>query len=78
MWEQLPELVLTQVFSYLGRTDRASAAQVCRHWNQVVSSPCLWRNFIIYIDRDLRNEPSVTTSLAVNFFILLGYEISTV
>ncbi|XP_012285961.1 F-box only protein 39 [Orussus abietinus] len=56
MWDQLPELILTHIFRYLGRGDRVNAGQVCRSWNQAMSSPVLWRSVTILVDRDLRGD----------------------
>uniref|UniRef100_H3BHI2 F-box protein 39 n=1 Tax=Latimeria chalumnae TaxID=7897 RepID=H3BHI2_LATCH len=42
-WANLPEISLARVFWWLGDRDRAHAALVCRHWNQVMMSPALWK-----------------------------------
>lgn len=65
MWDQLPELILTQIFSYLNRTDRVSVGQVCRSWNRTLSSPALWRSVTVFIDRDLRGDFPLAGELAV-------------
>lgn len=68
MWDQLPELILTQIFDYLNRTDRASVGQVCRSWNRTLSSPVLWRSFTVLIDRELRGDFPLAGELAVREF----------
>lgn len=65
MWDQLPELILTQIFSHLGHGDRANVAQVCRPWNRALSSPVLWRSITVFIDRDLRGDFPLAGELAV-------------
>lgn len=68
MWDQLPELILTQIFGYLNRADRASVGQVCQSWNHALSSPILWRSVTIFIDRDLRGVFPLAEELAVRIF----------
>lgn len=65
MWDQLPELILTQIFGYLNRADRVSVGQVCRSWNHTLSSPVLWRSFTVLIDRELRGDFPLAGELAV-------------
>lgn len=68
MWDQLPELILTQIFGHLDRADRANVGQVCRSWNRTLSSPVLWRSMTVFIDRDLRGDFSLTGELTVRLF----------
>jgi len=68
MWDQLPELILTQIFDYLDRIDRASVSQVCLSWNRTLSSPVLWRSVTVLIDRDLRGDFPLAGELAVREF----------
>lgn len=70
MWDQLPELILTQIFGHLDRADRASVSQVCRSWNRTLSSPVLWRTVTVLIDRDLRGDFPLAGELAVREFPL--------
>ncbi|XP_003703893.3 F-box only protein 39 isoform X2 [Megachile rotundata] len=67
MWDQLPELILTQIFSHLDRGDRANVAQVCRSWNRALSSPILWRSVTVLIDRDLRGDFPLAGELAAKY-----------
>ncbi|XP_012225223.1 F-box only protein 39-like [Linepithema humile] len=67
MWDQLPELILTQIFGYLNRADRASVGQVCQSWNHALSSPVLWRSVTIFIDRDLRGVFPLAEELAAKY-----------
>ncbi|XP_076766382.1 F-box only protein 39 [Xylocopa sonorina] len=67
MWDQLPELILTQIFSHLGRGDRANVAQVCQSWNRALSSPVLWRSVTVLIDRDLRGDFPLAGELAAKY-----------
>lgn len=65
MWNQLPVLILTQIFGHLGREDRANVAQICQSWDRALSSPVLWRSVTILIDRDLRGDSPLEGDLAV-------------
>lgn len=67
MWDQLPELILTQIFSHLGHGDRANVAQVCQRWNRALSSPILWRSVTVFIDRDLRGDFPLAGELAAKY-----------
>ncbi|XP_017787957.1 PREDICTED: F-box only protein 39-like [Habropoda laboriosa] len=67
MWDQLPELILTQIFSHLARGDRANVAQVCQSWNRALSSPILWRSVTVFVDRDLRGDFSLAGELAAKY-----------
>ncbi|XP_077267790.1 F-box only protein 39 [Temnothorax americanus] len=67
MWDQLPELILTQIFGHLDRADRASVSQVCRSWNRTLSSPVLWRSVTVLIDRDLRGDFPLAGELAAKY-----------
>lgn len=67
MWDQLPELILTQIFGYLNRADRVSVGQVCRSWNHTLSSPVLWRSFTVLIDRELRGDFPLAGELAAKY-----------
>ncbi|KAH0950529.1 hypothetical protein HN011_001499 [Eciton burchellii] len=67
MWDQLPELILTQIFSHLNRVDRANVGQVCRSWNRTLSSPVLWRSVTVLIDRDLRGDFPLAGELAAKY-----------
>ena len=45
-WEQLPSLVLEQIFSLLSLRERASASLVCRRWHSVCfGSARIWAEF---------------------------------
>lgn len=44
-WGNLPDTILTEVFSYLSVIDRFKAASVCRHWMHCLEIPLLWRRF---------------------------------
>ena len=45
MWENLPFLLLEEVFCMLKKRDRLHASLVCRNWNCIFYSPRIWRNF---------------------------------
>ena len=44
-WSNLPHHVMVAVFSYLSRYDQYMAAQSCKAWSEVFSSPYLWTSF---------------------------------
>ncbi|KAL6265039.1 hypothetical protein P5V15_005130 [Pogonomyrmex californicus] len=67
MWDQLPELILTQIFGHLDRADRANVGEVCQSWNRALSSPELWRSVTILIDRDLCGELPLAEELAIKY-----------
>jgi len=47
-WLLLPEHVLICAFTYLGYSDRACAARVCKAWNEAFNSQYLWCRFTFY------------------------------
>ncbi|KAG7213205.1 hypothetical protein KM043_002518 [Ampulex compressa] len=67
MWDQLPELILTQIFGHLDRWDRTNVGKVCRSWNRALSSPSLWRSVTILVDRDLRGDFPLAGELAAKY-----------
>ncbi|XP_046618470.1 F-box only protein 39-like isoform X2 [Neodiprion virginianus] len=67
MWDQLPELILTEIFRHLNSRDRANLGEVCKSWKHAMSSPILWRSVTILIDRDLRGELPLAKELAVKY-----------
>ncbi|BFZ13262.1 hypothetical protein BsWGS_16301 [Bradybaena similaris] len=44
-WANLPDLVLTQVFSYLSEVERCRIGATCRHWLQYLDTSQHWRTF---------------------------------
>ena len=48
MWENLPEILLEDVFQLLSNKDRFRASRVCKRWNDVFYSPRLWHNVSIH------------------------------
>lgn len=42
-FNDLPQEMIVQIFSYLNPLDRARCAQVSKHWNMLVYSPQLWK-----------------------------------
>ncbi|XP_014471782.1 PREDICTED: F-box only protein 39-like [Dinoponera quadriceps] len=67
MWDQLPELILTQIFGHLDHADRASVGEVCPAWNRALSSPVLWRSVAVVIDRDLSDDFPPATILTTKY-----------
>ncbi len=50
-WSLLPDHILVEIFSYLGRSDQVRAARACKTWNDNFHSPYLWTyfNFFFYM-----------------------------
>ena len=48
MWENLPEIILEDVFQFLNNKDRFRASRVCKRWNEVFYAPRLWHNFRVH------------------------------
>ena len=44
-WGNLPDPILSQIFSHLSVVDRCKLACVCRHWMHCLEIPLLWRKF---------------------------------
>ncbi|BFZ13266.1 hypothetical protein BsWGS_16305 [Bradybaena similaris] len=44
-WANLPDPILTQVFSYLSEVERCRVGATCKHWLQCLETPQLWRTF---------------------------------
>ncbi|BFZ13268.1 hypothetical protein BsWGS_16307 [Bradybaena similaris] len=44
-WANLPDPILTQVFSYLSEVERCRVGATCKHWLQFLETPQLWRTF---------------------------------
>ena len=55
-WSSLPHHVLVAIFSYLGRNDQYMAAQSCKAWSEVFSSPYLWTSFAFCFDKKPKDE----------------------
>ena len=65
-WDELPELILIQVFGHLGREDRASVGLVCQHWANCLSSPSLWRRCTVTFDKDFGGSCLLANELLVS------------
>ncbi|GFO25341.1 F-box/lrr-repeat protein 8 [Plakobranchus ocellatus] len=44
-WANLPDPILTHIFSHLTVVDRCRSAGVCHHWKHCLEIPLLWRKF---------------------------------
>ena len=47
-WAGLPHHILVTIFSYLSKNEQCKAAQSCKAWNEIFSSPYLWTSFDFY------------------------------
>ncbi|GAB1865407.1 F-box only protein 33 [Camponotus japonicus] len=70
-WNNLPSVILQEIFSYLSHETRIRASQVCRNWRYTLFHPSFWKK-ITFVFRD---EDSVlwARSLA-NYFALSVHE----
>jgi len=59
-WEELPLIVISQVFGYLDNKDRFNASLTCKDWSDALYSPNLWRRVELHIGFDeMKDERSV-------------------
>ncbi|XP_052122151.1 F-box only protein 33 [Frankliniella occidentalis] len=49
-WNNLPSVILLEVFKYLPRNDTISASSTCRQWRQNLYHGSLWRNLTFEIN----------------------------
>ena len=47
-WANLPSHILVKIFTYLSKSDQFKAAQSCKAWSEIFSSPYLWTSFEFY------------------------------
>uniref|UniRef100_A0A1B6LRU6 F-box domain-containing protein n=1 Tax=Graphocephala atropunctata TaxID=36148 RepID=A0A1B6LRU6_9HEMI len=43
-WNNLPSVILNEVFSYLSHNDKVRASSTCKNWRFALSHPRCWRN----------------------------------
>uniref|UniRef100_A0A336LJA2 CSON011768 protein n=1 Tax=Culicoides sonorensis TaxID=179676 RepID=A0A336LJA2_CULSO len=46
-WNELPDLLLEEIFSYLTVQERYYASLVCSRWRDIFYLPGVWKNFIV-------------------------------
>ncbi|XP_066253438.1 uncharacterized protein [Euwallacea similis] len=46
-WNNLPDLLLEQIFAYLSIKERYYASCVCSNWNRIFYLPYVWREFVL-------------------------------
>ncbi|XP_061589571.1 F-box only protein 39-like [Cololabis saira] len=71
-WHLLPDLCLLQVFRFLPDRDCYRAALVCRHWHQVLRSPCLWTSRRFHFSGRLSLYRPPECSVGVGYVRSLG------
>ncbi|XP_048508438.1 F-box only protein 33 isoform X1 [Athalia rosae] len=42
-WNNLPSVILLEIFSYLPHDEKIAASQVCRNWRYALFHPCFWK-----------------------------------
>ncbi|XP_064640985.1 F-box/LRR-repeat protein 8-like [Lineus longissimus] len=45
-WDNLPDHILVNIFSFLSLTERVQAGYVCKSWQDCFNSPYLWKRFV--------------------------------
>lgn len=45
-WEELPDILLEEVYCHLTYKQRYYASMVCKHWHDLFYSPRIWENFV--------------------------------
>ena len=63
-WEDLPSILLEEIFSSLSITQRYNCSQVCRSWYEIFHSPVVWYTFVF--------DGAIFTRRKFNFY--RGYE----
>ncbi|XP_011139498.1 F-box only protein 33 isoform X2 [Harpegnathos saltator] len=52
-WDNLPSVILQEIFSYLSHESRIKASQVCRNWRYTLFHPSFWRKIsFVFKDED--------------------------
>ncbi|XP_063221046.1 F-box only protein 33 [Bacillus rossius redtenbacheri] len=68
-WNNLPTVVLVDIFSYLSHKDRIKASATCKQWRSALYHPSFWKNRPIHFkvnSKDLSSIPR--TRFLSNFF----------
>ena len=74
MWNEVPELVLRNIFCKLEASDLCAASLTCRLWNSVASEDIIWKQLI----QRLWKISSMLSSLLLVMKIILNVGISKV
>lgn len=67
-WNNLPDLLLENIFSYLNPSDKHSASTTCQSWHSVFYLPYSWHTFIF--------DDTTLTRRKFNYYS--GWQVSTV
>ncbi|XP_067207460.1 F-box only protein 33 isoform X2 [Linepithema humile] len=52
-WDNLPSVILQEIFSYLSHDTRIRASQVCRNWRDTLFHPSFWKKIVfVFKDKD--------------------------
>lgn len=46
-WDQLPDLIIERIFSYLSFSERFHCSLVCKSWYEAFHSPTVWHTFVL-------------------------------
>lgn len=57
LWNNLPSVILNEIFSYLVHEDKVRASSTCKNWRFALSHPRCWRNvnFLIKPNKEFDN-----------------------
>ncbi|XP_022189902.2 F-box only protein 33 [Nilaparvata lugens] len=80
-WNNLPSVLLYEIFSYLTESDRIRASSTCKHWRNALYHPSFWKNVSVNLNsNNLDNASKVQyltsclgsklQNITVNFDIL--------
>ncbi|KYM95761.1 F-box only protein 33 [Cyphomyrmex costatus] len=70
-WDNLPAVILQEIFSYLSHETRIRASQVCKNWRYTLFHPNFWKK-IIFVFRD--KDSILWTRFLANRFALSVHE----
>lgn len=49
-WNNLPSVILLEIFSYLPHDEKIRTSQVCRNWRYALFHPCFWKKITFTLD----------------------------
>ncbi|XP_046744823.1 F-box only protein 33 [Diprion similis] len=66
-WNNLPSVILFEIFSYLPHDEKIKTSQVCRNWRYALFHPCFWKKITFTLD--VRNEDNMPRArFLANYF----------
>jgi len=65
-WNNLPSVILNEIFSYLSHNDKVRASSTCKNWRFALSHPRCWRN----VDFVVKPQDNLAKSIARTRYLL--------